>query len=228
MVSKWMELGNLLDYLRTHPGSNRMHLIVQIARGLRYLHRLAIVHGDLKSMNILIDEDHKACISDFGLSRVTNSVDALMATSTDGNGGSMRWMAPELLRPELAFRTEARTTRESDVYALAMVMLEAFTGNIPFSNRRQDVMVIIDILSGVLPSRPDQRASSLGLSDDIWELMENCWKLDFRSRPRMSQVLKRLEKARREFVMPILTSPHPVLAPADDDTASDASTDLDL
>jgi len=121
------------------------------------MHELHIVHGDLKGVrdslelnisrsltldakaNILISEDQRACIADFGLSTITGvaahtggasdrasliSNDTLMSFT---GGGTRRWMSPELLDPEMFGIPESegdRPTRQSDCYALGMVIYE--------------------------------------------------------------------------------------------------------
>lgn len=76
-------------------------------------------------MNILVDEEGQACLCDFGLSRIMNDNQSdIFLTMTNNTHGTCRWMAPELLRPSLANRQEPLITFGSDVYAMAMVMLE--------------------------------------------------------------------------------------------------------
>jgi len=133
--------------------------LVDVASGLKYMHDLRVVHGDLKGVrfslkrnvsiltsprptkaNILINEDRRACIADFGLSTITGvaahpapwasrtslvSIDTLMSFT---GGGTRRWMSPELLDPERFGMPESednRPTRQSDCYALGMVIYEA-------------------------------------------------------------------------------------------------------
>ena len=109
----------------------------QCAHGLRYLHdqNPGLVHGDIKGVsqtytpktlsnapqaNILIDSNGDARLADFGLMSITES-HAIANTTKKGEQGSLRWMAPELLG------SEAKKTRASDVYALAMTILEVRT-----------------------------------------------------------------------------------------------------
>ena len=84
--------------------------------------------------NILINKDRRACIADFGLTTVTGvmkptrsslmSNDSLMSFTT---GGTTRWMSPELLDPErfgIPESEDTRPTKQSDYYALGMVIYE--------------------------------------------------------------------------------------------------------
>jgi len=131
--------------------------LVDVAKGLKYMHDLHVVHGDLKGVqinisqwnapaltspsstqaNILINSEGRACIADFGLSTITGvataaganraslvSIDSLMSFT---GGGTRRWMSPELLDPErfgIPESEDNRPTRQSDCYALGMVIYE--------------------------------------------------------------------------------------------------------
>jgi len=88
-----------------------------------------MVHGDLKGANILIDDQGRACLSDFGLATVVYDKDTvnLMTTGSIAHG-STRWMAPELLSPEENGLLRSRPSRRSDIYSLSMVMWEVRTG----------------------------------------------------------------------------------------------------
>ncbi|KAJ7229443.1 kinase-like domain-containing protein, partial [Mycena rebaudengoi] len=116
MVSPWMEHGTVLNYLKEYGHSNVDKLLYEIVQGLAYLHSSRIVHGDLRGTNILINEDWSACLADFGLSIVDN---ATFSTTTN-RGGSLYWMAPELLVPD-QFGLKFALTPASDVYAFGCV-----------------------------------------------------------------------------------------------------------
>ena len=96
--------------------------VSDVAAGVSYLHQKAIVHGDLKGVNILVTGSGKACLADFGLS---NHVDAEMLTwtseSSANTGGTVRWQAPELFDPE---KENSKPTKETDVYAFSCVCYE--------------------------------------------------------------------------------------------------------
>ncbi|KAG7098236.1 hypothetical protein E1B28_000200 [Marasmius oreades] len=108
LVSPWMEGGNLAHYLNPRPPKMKpvvdhttlVTLAYDVASGLEYLHDRKIVHGDLKGVNILIRtlKPLRACIGDFGLSRVSDDhAISLSTTSQSRVEGTLRWLAPELL-----------------------------------------------------------------------------------------------------------------------------------
>jgi len=192
MVSPWMENGNVMEYLRSNPGTDRVQLLTDIGNGLKYLHSFAIVHGDLKGANVLINESRQACLADFGLTSILSNFNSLNAsTLASHRSGTVRWMAPEILDPEV-FGLPTSSNRESstasDVYSFAMVVMEIFTGNRPFQEFPHDPTVIVKVMRGGRPIRPKQ------LSDRLWELVEMCWRQDGTQRPPISEVLDFLEK----------------------------------
>ena len=91
--------------------------VKDVCRGLRYLHTLLVVHGDLKGVgtftsvkahltrmntqnNILIDDDGHAVLTDFGLSKVIEELTGPTGNTTSMLGGTIRWQAPELIFDE--------------------------------------------------------------------------------------------------------------------------------
>ncbi|KAF9232646.1 kinase-like domain-containing protein [Melanogaster broomeanus] len=132
IVSRYMRNGNLVQYLSRKPGTNRMKLgtffnwreLYEICLGMRFLHGANVVHSDLKSLNVLVDDSGKACITDFGLSK------ARTLTASESNAsmiaGTLRFLAPEALRGQ-------PVTFETDVYAFGMVIYEVSTPSLVWS-----------------------------------------------------------------------------------------------
>ncbi|KAG8921094.1 hypothetical protein FRC00_009140, partial [Tulasnella sp. 408] len=95
LISPWYPNGTIRQYISTHPSCDRLYLIQDVAAGLAYLHTCQppIVHGDIKSNNVVVDADGHAKIIDFGLSQILEN------STTEANTvievGNSRWMAPE-------------------------------------------------------------------------------------------------------------------------------------
>ncbi|KAF8598264.1 kinase-like protein, partial [Ceratobasidium sp. AG-I] len=90
MISRWLEHGNLPEYLKNHPAADRCQMCVQIAEGLTYLHGRGIVHGDIKGGNILVAEDHTPKLTDFG-NATLQDYSLRFATTTTKSHISWRW-----------------------------------------------------------------------------------------------------------------------------------------
>lgn len=69
-----------------------------------------------------------------------------------------------------------------------------FTGRYPFHESRLDAQVINKVLTGKRPPRLND-AKALGMSDEVWQVMERCWREDRRKRPRISSALQDLKRA---------------------------------
>ena len=100
-------------------------------------------------------------------------------------------MSPELLNPE-DFNTEGRPTKESDCYALGMVIYEVLSGRAPFAPANA-APVIVKVLKGQRPERPKGKEGAL-FTDDLWEILGLCWKQQPGERTSAKAVLRCLEK----------------------------------
>ncbi|KAF9644756.1 kinase-like protein [Thelephora ganbajun] len=175
MVSEWMDNGNINEFLGKKGTSvNRLELVcpLEITRGLIYMHDRRIIHGDLKGVNIMIDNDGHARLADFSL--VTLIPDQSTFISSCIEGGTLQWMSPELLEPERFDLKEARPTKESDCYALGMVIYEVLSGQVPFAVCGR-FGPLAKIIRGERPERP-QGEQWEPFKDGIWEVVERCWK----------------------------------------------------
>ena len=104
----------------------------------------------------------------------------------------MRWMSPELLDPDQFGFKNGRPTKESDCYALGMVVLEVLTGQVPFP-RWGALVVMRKIVGGERPDRP-QGPEAVWFTDDLWGLLKQCWSSEPKLRPTVESVLERLNQ----------------------------------
>ena len=142
--------------------------------------------------NILIDRSGHACLADFSFSSFTTASDESTAVSSWADGGTLQWMSPELLDPEsFDLGKKARPTKESDYYALGMVVYEVLSGQTPFAPTRGPV-VVWRVLEGKRPARP-QGDEGKQFTDVIWSVLERCWKHQPSDRPSAKTVLLCLE-----------------------------------
>ncbi|KAJ8083243.1 hypothetical protein PM082_009115 [Marasmius tenuissimus] len=186
LISPWMEKGNLVEFLKATKREDVDHytLVFDVASGLAYLHSKKIVHSDLKGVNILITRSERACIADFGLSRITDSQGLRVTTSATRPAGTTRWLAPELLVGSRG------PSKKSDVYAFACVCCEIFTGLQPFPEYANEMAVAFSVAQGKRPSRPEGAPE---LSNALWALMNTCWDAKPSSRPTAGHVLEKVK-----------------------------------
>ncbi|THU80549.1 kinase-like protein [Dendrothele bispora CBS 962.96] len=187
LVSPSMSNSDLIHYSKIHPDYDRINAIKQLADGMNYLHSFQppIVHGDIKGANILISDNHQCCLADFGLAVATES-QSLGGTTTNGVRGSTRWLAPELFDLDAAPNVQNLTPR--DIYAFGCTAYEILAGHVPFVNLSPDAKIMMAVLRGVRPSRPDSPLCH----DYIWNLVEKCWAQEASSRPRSEQICEAL------------------------------------
>ncbi|KAF9646909.1 kinase-like protein [Thelephora ganbajun] len=191
MVSEWMENGNINMYVKAHTNVNRLELLGDVTTGLIYLHHQGVVHGDLKGANILINNDGHACVADFSLLTVISDQQTFLSTCI--GGGTTPWMSPELLDPESFGLKKCRLTKESDCYALGMVIYEILSGKAPFAPSPAPV---VKILCGERPRKP-QGAEGAWFTDSIWGMLELCWKPRPNERPSLNEVFRSLQNVGR-------------------------------
>jgi len=152
---------------------------LDIAKGLKSLHEVSVVHRDLKPDNLLLDEEFRPKLIDFGISRERAKDKTSMTTDCVG---TWAYMAPE--------QFHNRVNEKVDVYALGVTIWEMWTRQRPW----QDLIVCspwqLVITVGHNGERPPIPHSC---PHDLRILMEDCWQTDPRQRPAVAEVIERLE-----------------------------------
>lgn len=190
IVSTWQENGNVLEYRIKNPDINPLTLLAQAARGIEYLHGSNIVHGNLKCNNMLVSSKGVVCIGDFGHTQVLDEVLGREGFTAYTGSSNVRWNAPELLGGD-----DVKPTKASDVFAFGMSILELVTKQAPYSHRKRDLTVIMDISDGRLPLRPTEPEDvSRWMHDELWEVLNKCWYLMAQERMNIGEIKIRLER----------------------------------
>ena len=135
---------------------------------------------------MLIDQTGHARLADFGLLTIISDPAIFLSSSSCIQGGTVRWMGPELLAPQDFGLKNGRPTKSSDCYSLGMVVYETINGDIPF-HEDTDLMVFVKVLRGEHPSRGAK------FTKRLWEMMERCWTWQPNNRPCINDVLRCLE-----------------------------------
>ena len=135
--------------------------------------------------NIMIDQNGEACLADFGLLTFVSDPSNSKSLSSVTNAGTTRWMSPELLYPEQFGFKQSRPTKESDCYALGMVILEVLSEEPPFMGDKEFI-VMRKVIEGQRPERPEREE----FTDKLWTVMEQCWLPLSVDRPTVEAVLE--------------------------------------
>jgi len=176
--------------------SNRLRIASEIALALDYLHSLAdppVIHGDVKSVNILLDNNYTAKIADFGASVLLSSGQSFIATKIQGTFG---YLDPEYLMT-------GNLTPKSDVFSFGVVLLELLTGQKPNSRAKSgETRNIIEYFISALENNNlfrilDFQAADEGEMDEIEvvaKLAKKCVNSMGINRPTMKEVSDELAK----------------------------------
>lgn len=178
---------------------NRLRIAAEAAGALSYLHSAAgmpVIHRDVKSPNILLDEYYTAKIADFGASRLVPIDQTMVSTLVQGTLG---YLDPEY------FHT-GQLTEKSDVYSFGVVLAELMTARKPLSNTKNDqekslatffVMALKeDRLFQILDPRV-LKEGSIKQIQDVAKLVKRCVKMNGEDRPTMKEVAMELEGSRK-------------------------------
>ncbi|PWA50366.1 protein kinase-like domain-containing protein [Artemisia annua] len=210
LVYEYASNGSLEDYLKKKSNmendswAQRLNICLQVARGLSYLHtsegdRQEIVHRDIKSANILLDENLDARIGDFGLCKFLS-----VNEEHKGVAGTPVYMDPQ-------YAKEGKLKKELDIYSLGVVLIEILCGRLAYdpiyrSDHNQGLALIarqhfnkgtvktmvdgrLELTRGIL-ARPNQESLFI-----FSKLAYQCLVQRQEDRPTIKAVVRQLEKA---------------------------------
>ncbi|KAH9520000.1 hypothetical protein Btru_071453 [Bulinus truncatus] len=177
-----------IHFTRTLTFRDLLSFAWQISKGMDYLASLKIVHRDLAARNVLVTEGLKMKISDFGLSRDVYEADAYLKMSK----GRMpvKWMAPESLYAQIY-------TTKSDVWSYGIVLWEVVTlGASPYPGIPPERLFPL-LSTGYRMDRPED------CPDELYAIMQKCWKAEPENRPHFStlrEILDHLLQQNTEYL----------------------------
>lgn len=183
-VSPWMENGALDHYLNREVGlswERKLNMVRDVAAGLQYLHDKDIVHGDLTPTNILVSEDGRLCIADYGLSIILAESDN--TTFNSYHGGNVQWMAPEIITQEES--TPSKPTKAGDVYSYGCVMMQVFSGCQPYYPLVNSLHVVRAIVTGREPFR-----QLVGINEEFKQFAQLCLSKSMEHRPLVAKIVE--------------------------------------
>jgi len=202
LIYNYLSGGNLEAFIHDRSGKNVHWPVIykiakDIAEALAFLHYSCvprIVHRDIKPSNILLDEDHNAYLSDFGLARLLEVTETHATTDVAGTFG---YVAPE-------YATTCRVSDKADVYSFGVVLLELMSGRKSLDPSFSEYGNGFNIVPWAELLMTEGRCSEL-FSATLWEagpkekllgllkLALTCTEETLSIRPSMKQVLEKLK-----------------------------------
>ena len=131
-------------------------------------------------------------MTEYGLAPI-NSDPSFTVAATPGAVGTSRWLAPEIITPtRKGAAMPVMESKAADVFAFAMLAVEVFTGKMPFEEQKNEA-VVLRISQGGRPAMP-VNVREIGLTVEMWGVIESCWQQMPKKRPTMSEVVKKWQK----------------------------------
>lgn len=201
LVSKYYPRGSLVKYLKGLSDADAARVDVlkmmhEISKGMAYLHKQGVLHGDLKAANILVDDDTRCVISDFGQSEMKSEVYRISRAPQPH--GTLRWQAPELMQGAQTL------TPAMDVYAFAICCVEILTmGALPWPLMDDDAVRHFVLNDNMRPSLPP---SSL-IPGQLMNTIRSSWDRVPSNRPSFEKIARELKKQRAEWSAQSVNSP---------------------
>jgi len=189
IVTEFMPNGSLYHLLHHRKQElttfQRFNVATHISEGVDFLHRRnpPFVHRDLKSLNVVLDFELNAKLCDFGL---TQSMEKTHITRKDNEGGSPRYMAPEL------FDSNGKITEKIDIWALGCLAAEVLTGRLP----HEECSNVKQVMMKTLVEHELPFTNWAGISEHMKALIMLCFMFDPRQRLDASNFLARFRAAR--------------------------------
>jgi len=188
IITEYVPNGSLFDSLHhsssspTLNGTNKTIIAMGIAYGMWKLHQLNILHRDLKSLNVLLDENLYPKICDFGISRFKNDESQLSTIQI----GTPHWMAPEM------YETKDYTYKV-DVYSFGILLWELLTEQTPYKGKNPTQIMIAVCRYGERPQIPSNAPKELS------ELIKLCWFSNPEIRPSFENIFNMFSNKRVRF-----------------------------
>ncbi|KAG1762182.1 kinase-like domain-containing protein [Suillus occidentalis] len=186
LVTPWVNRGSLNDYIANHHLSlrSKLDLAKQVVAGLGYLHAHDVVHGDISGLNILVDHQGRAQLCDFGIM----SLLAEIPTPPQPSGGvrsAVRWTDPQLFEAQTGEINPCTPTKQTDIYSIGSILLQLFTGSIPYYDIKDHIRVLVLSARGVKPRCPQDAV----VTSAQWSFIQRCWSpRGLSSRPTMEEI----------------------------------------
>mmetsp|Transcript_9803 Transcript_9803/g.20914 ORF Transcript_9803/g.20914 Transcript_9803/m.20914 type:complete len:406 (+) Transcript_9803:1-1218(+) len=191
LCMEFVERGSLFNVMQSDPGLLTIPIswgvMMDMCHGVLHLHQQGVAHRDMKSLNVLIDKNWGAKLTDFGFSRKRQGGAEDKTTLLQSRVGTVRWMPPEILRGE------KYNPFLADVYSTAMCLFEVIALTVPFDDIPEAARLAVKIATK-REYRPMLAVDNRMKSPALVNLVDDMWRADASQRPRMNQVVLRMHE----------------------------------
>ncbi|KAH9512436.1 Serine/threonine-protein kinase tnni3k [Bulinus truncatus] len=197
IVTHYVAGGSLFSLLheqkRLIDVQSKLTIALDVAKGMEYLHNmpLPIIHRDLNSHNILLEENGHAVVADFGESRFLRSTDEDNMTKQPGN---LRWMAPEI------FTQCTKYSVKADMFSYSLVVWELLAGELPFSHLKPAAAAAETAYHNTRPP------IAITFPKPIVSLLQKGWHSNPDERPEFRDIIPILEECKRSQAVAMLSN----------------------
>uniref|UniRef100_A0A8B9JDM5 Guanylate cyclase n=1 Tax=Astyanax mexicanus TaxID=7994 RepID=A0A8B9JDM5_ASTMX len=161
-------------------------LLLDLVRGMKYLHHRAIIHGRLKSRNCVVDGRFVLKVTDYGLNEIMISQNI---SQEESKPEDLLWTSPELLRSAKLMKTG---TYPGDVYSFSIIMQEVISRSAPFCMLDMPPQEIVDKVRSPPPlCRPTVSVDEAPL--EVIQLMKQAWSKEPDLRPTFEEIFKQFK-----------------------------------
>ena len=176
IILEYFEYGNIMSYLTkiNYPINEELisTIIQNVLFGLLYLHSINIIHRDIKCQNLLLSDEGRVKISDFGISINKNVLNC------NNRVGTPYWMSPEVINRQ-------RYNEKTDIWSLGIICYELVEGEPPYSEFKPNVVmkkIIENPIKGL--KNPEK------YSNEFNDFVSLCLNVDYNKRPNIPQLLE--------------------------------------
>ncbi len=148
MVMEYVDAKTVADWIRKNGAfsvEEMINVAKQLLHAIDHAHKVEVIHRDIKPSNILLYDDGRVKVTDFGLAKVIEQR-GRHSTVTQGRAGTLYYMSPEQIKGM------KNVDYRSDIYSLGMTIYEMLAGRVPFEKTESDFTIQKLIVEGKIPS----------------------------------------------------------------------------
>lgn len=182
LVFEFISGQTLKDKYKDLTNREKMEVLLQVSRILEIIHSNHLIHRDIKPSNIMIADDLRIKLIDFGVSKISKKTE----TFTSGLSGTIRYTAPEYFKIDKNNNNYIHINSKIDIWSTGCMISEIFSGILPWKNQvnnefiimrklsegtefpipneKIEYIAVIDIIKQCLVVNPDQRISAVQLT----------------------------------------------------------------